>query len=169
MIVVRGGCERFAVCPGAPTTAVSFGLNGSWSQAVGVKDPWPSLVPLPWPTACSFVTAGPHEVGFVMKFLPLPLFALRVRLMLLIFSDRPLSWFGMLRIVDVRPESEGRTVTSDLRCCGGPIGASSRIPSCAGSGLSGTRLNTSPLASLVTAAGKTPTVTFTVWVPTLLA
>src|SRR3954454_10514279 len=32
MIVVSGGWERFAVCPGAPTIAVSFGLNGSWSH-----------------------------------------------------------------------------------------------------------------------------------------
>src|SRR4051812_4301186 len=102
-----------------------------------------------------------------MNALFAPLLACSVRLILLIFNGTPFSWFGMSWIVDVSPESPGRTVTSDFRCCGAAGGGElSLMPSCAGSGLSGTRLNTSPLASVVT---RPPTVTFTVWVPTLLA
>ena len=126
---------------------MSVGAYGSASQAVGVKLPWPSAVPFELPTACSVVTAGSQEVGFDMNAFPVPLFARSVRLMLLICSGTPPTLSGMPLIVDVSPESDGRTVTSDLRCWV-PAGVSSRIPSCAGSVLSGTRLKTSPLASV---------------------
>src|SRR3954468_1566932 len=165
MIVVSGGVDAFAVCPLAPTMAVNFGANGSASQAVGVKLPCPLAAPSPSPTTCSVVSAGPHDVGFVMNALPAPLFARRVRLMLLMCTGAPLTLFGIPLMVEVRPESDGRTFTSDLRCCV-PAGVSRRIPSCAGSGLSGTRLKTSPLTSDVI---RPSSVMFTVCVPTLLA
>src|SRR5436190_10328892 len=77
--VVRGGFEPWAVCPSAPTVAVSLGANGSASQAVGMKLPCPSAAESPSPTTCSVVAAGPHDVGFRVNGLPAPLFASSVR------------------------------------------------------------------------------------------
>src|SRR3954471_18424714 len=67
MTVVSGGMPPAPFLPVSPMVAESLGANGSASHAVGVKLASPSPVPPLAPVACSLVTAGPHDVGFVMK------------------------------------------------------------------------------------------------------